>query len=128
MKTILLALLLCFSIVIPVGCATNTATATVKADKSVVKAANATLDLWADWYVSQRKKANGDPTKLAALQQQKVLVDNAWKQYQATSTAIVLAQRAKYANVTNGTIAQITGSITAAALPFLELVTSLTKK
>lgn len=129
MKTILLALLLCFSMVAPVGCKTNTATATVKADKSVVAAANGTLDAWSDSWVARKRAATkaGDKQKLAELELEKVRVDAIWKRYQRDATAIVLAQKANYSNPTN-TAAQITGSISAVTLPVIQLLNELIRK
>lgn len=129
MKTILLALLLCFSMVAPVGCKTNTATATVKADKSVVAAANTTLDAWANHYVTEKRAAisRGDTQKLAELELQKVRVEAAWKRYQSSATAIVLAQKANYSNPTN-TAAQVAGSISAVALPVIQLINEILHK
>lgn len=124
MKTIILALLLCLTMPLATGCKTNTAAATVKADKSVVAAANAALNAYADFYVRQKKALAGDQQKLAELEQQRTRVSDAWTQYQHAATALVLAQKANYANPTNVT-AQVSGSISALALPVIQLINQL---
>lgn len=128
MKTFLLLVLAAlFLTAAPVGCKSSQERTTFNADKTVAITANAALDAWADYYVAQKRKleAVGDSASLIKLETQRSQVTKAWSEYQNAAKAIVLAQQAAFTNTTNGTIAQVAVSISAAAAPFIALIKSL---